>query len=284
MVFEVRDLWPEIPIAIGALKSKPAIMAAKWLERFSYSNSSAVVALSPGMRDGVVKAGYPDDRVKIIPNAADLEFFDVPEEAGLVFRKRYSWLGDRPMVLYGGTFGLMNGVSYLAEIAAEARLINPDVRFVAVGGGAERRTITEKAASLGVLDKNFFIIDKVKKEEMPGIHRAADIVTSLFINLPEMQANSANKFFDGLASGTPIAINYEGWHADLLRDANAGIELDPYDYAAAAKKLIKHLHDRPWLQQAGENARNLAEAEFSRDDLARRLETVLHDVLKRSVA
>jgi len=284
MVFEVRDLWPEIPVAIGALKSKPAIKAAQWLERFSYRNSSAVVALSPGMRDGITKAGYPDDQITVIPNAADLDLFDVPEDAGLAFRRRYPWLQERPMVLYGGTFGLMNGVSYLPRLAAEVRPIDPDIRFVAVGGGAEKDMVMKTARELGVLDENFFIIERVNKEEMPAIHNAADIVTSLFIDLPEMRANSANKFFDGLASGTPLAINYGGWHADLLRDANAGLQLDPHDHTASARTLVKHMADRSWMEQAGKNARKLAVSQFARDDLARRLESVLTDVLKREAA
>ncbi|MEM7041657.1 MAG: glycosyltransferase family 4 protein [Pseudomonadota bacterium] len=284
MVFEVRDLWPEIPIAIGALKSKPVIMAAQWLERFSYRNSAAVIALSPGMRDGVTKVGYPDNRITIIPNAADLDLFDVPEDAGRAFRQRYPWLQDRPMVLYGGTFGFMNGVSYLPKLAAEVMPINPDIRFVAIGSGAEKDQVRKTASELGVLDKNFFIIERVNKEEMPAIHKAADVVTSLFIDLPEMRANSANKFFDGLASGTPVAINYGGWHADLLREANAGLLLDPRDLAGSAKSLAGHLEDRSWLEQAGKNARELAKSQFARDDLARRLEGVLTDVLEREAA
>ena len=53
MVFEVRDLWPELPIAVGALKNPLAIAAARWLERFAYRKATHVVALSPGMRDDV---------------------------------------------------------------------------------------------------------------------------------------------------------------------------------------------------------------------------------------
>lgn len=284
MVFEVRDLWPEIPIAIGALKSKPLIMAARWLERFSYKNADIVVALSPGMRDGVIKTGYPEDRVVIIPNAADLDFFDAPDDAGRVFRDRYPWLQDRPMVMYGGTFGFMNGVSYLPKLAAEVMPLNPEIRFVAIGSGAEKDLVVETATKLGVLDKNFFIIERVRKDEMPAVLKAADMVTSLFIDLPEMRANSANKFFDGLASGTPMAINYQGWHADLLKDANAGMQLDPKDHTAAARHLVARLEDRSWLQQAGKNARKLAEAQFARDNLARQLETVLSAVSARAAA
>lgn len=279
MVFEVRDLWPEIPIAIGVLKSKPLIMAASWLERFAYRRSAAIVALSPGMRDGIVKTGYPENQVEIIPNAADLDLFDVPDAAGRDFRDRHDWLGDRPMVLYGGTFGFMNGVTYLAKLAAAMKALDPDVRFVAIGSGAEKDKVLETAAELGVLDDNFFVIDRVKRMEMPGIHRAADIITSLFIDLPEMQANSANKFFDGLAAGRPIAINYGGWHKALLAEAEAGFHLDPNDLDAAARRLHERLQDRAWLEEAGRQARRLAETRFARDDLALQLEAVLSRVV-----
>jgi len=275
MVFEVRDLWPEIPIAIGAIKSKPMIAAAKWLERFAYRNSAAVVALSPGMRDGVVAAGYPAEKVVIIPNAADLDFFAVPEESAQHFRSQFDWLQDRPLVVYSGTFGFMNGVPYLARLAAEVRKLNPDIRFLAIGSGREHDRIIDTATKLGVLNETFFVLDRVKKADMPSIYRAANLVTSLFINLPEMQANSANKFFDGLAAGTPIAINYGGWHAELLEQTGAGIHLPPEDYAAAAAKLVSHLSDPQWLEQAGRRSRQLAEERFARDDLTRKLEATL---------
>ena len=278
MVFEVRDLWPQIPIAIGVLKSTPLIMAARWLERFAYRRSSAIVALSPGMRDGIASTGYPKNKIEIIPNAADLDLFDVPEDEGRAFRDRHDWLKDRPLVLYGGTFGFMNDVTYLAKLAAAMKPLDPDVRFLAIGSGAEKEKVLTAAAELGVLGENFFVIDRVKRIEMPGIHRAADIVTSIFIDLPEMQANSANKFFDGLAAGRPMAINYGGWHESLLAEAEAGFHLDPKDLNAAARRLRDHLRDRTWLERAGQNARRLADTRFARDDLALQLEKLLMGV------
>ena len=59
MVFEVRDLWPEMPIAIGSLKNPFLVKAARFLEHWAYRHSSSVVALSPGMKSGVIRTGYP---------------------------------------------------------------------------------------------------------------------------------------------------------------------------------------------------------------------------------
>jgi glycosyltransferase involved in cell wall biosynthesis len=275
MVFEVRDLWPEIPIAIGALKGQFPIAAARWLERFAYKHSVQIVALSPGMRDGIVRTGYPENRVHIIPNAADLDLFDVPPERGQRFRRQFGWLQDRPLVAYTGAIGRANGVDYLARLAAVVQKIAPEVRFLVIGEGGEKRKVQETAKNLGVLGQNFFMMEGMPKVEMPAVLSAADLASSVFIELPELWANSANKFFDALASGTPVAINYRGWQAELLKETEAGIVLDARDIEGAAKSLVQVLEDQSWLDRAGLAARRLAEERFSRDMLAKQLEAVL---------
>lgn len=275
MVFEVRDLWPELPIAIGALKGRVTIALARWLERFAYRHSCAVVALSPGMKDGVVKAGFPAEQVTVIPNSCDLDMFRVPPEAGQAFRQRYDWLQDRPMVLYCGTLGRINGVEYLAKVAAAARKLNPEVRFVVVGEGGEHEKVTRIATELGVLGDNFHMIPGVAKQEVPAVLSAATLSTSLFIPLPEMWANSANKFFDALASGTPVCINYRGWQEAYIRDSGAGLILEEHDTDKAAQQIIDALNDPDWLARAAAAATKLAQEAFARDLLADRLESVL---------
>jgi glycosyltransferase involved in cell wall biosynthesis len=275
MVFEVRDLWPELPIAVGALKGRIPIAAARWLERFAYRNSAHVVAFSEGMMEGVLRTGYPEERVHLIPNGSDVELFDVPAAAGQAFRDKFDWLQDRPLVVYTGALGWINGVDYLARLAAAVEKLAPEVCFLVLGGGKQEPSVREMAKRLNVLGRNFFMLAHIPKLEMPGVLSAADIATSLFIDLPEMWANSANKFFDALASGTPIAINYQGWQAELLRETNAGIVLNVHDVESAANRLVQALRDQEWLWQAGAAAKRLAEERFSRDILAQQLEAVL---------
>lgn len=275
MVFEVRDLWPELPIAVGTLQGKLSILAARRLERCAYRNSTQIVALSPGMKAGIVRSGYPEEKVHVIPNGADLELFDVPTTVGQQFRRRFEWLQDRPLVVYTGTLGKINGVDYLARMAAAVRNYMPDVRFLTVGGGGERTKVQEMAQDLGVLGQNFFMLAALPKAEIPAVLSAADIATSTVIDLVALWDNSANKFFDALASGTPVAINHRGWQADLLEETGAGLVLDALDIDKAASQLVRALQNRLWLERAGVAARKLAEERFSRDDLARQFEAVL---------
>lgn len=276
MVFEVRDLWPELPIAIGALQNPLAIWAARRLEKLAYTNAHQIVALSPGMKNGIVKQGFSENKVHIIPNSCDVDDFSVPKEDGLAFRQQFDWLGNRPLVVYAGTLGVINGVGYLARLAHAVSELNSDIRFLIIGrGGREEESIRALAKKLGVLDSNFFMIPQIEKREMPAALSAADVVTSLFIDLPEMENNSANKFFDGLASGTAIAINYGGWQAELLQEFGAGFQLHPTNLMVAAHDLIQFLEDEEQVSEVGSSARELANQHFDRDDMAAKLEKVL---------
>jgi glycosyltransferase involved in cell wall biosynthesis len=274
LVFEVRDLWPELPIAVGALKG-PMIPPAQWLEQFAYRNSSQIVALSPGMKEGITRSGYPPDHVHVIPNSADLDMFSVQAGEGISFRRKFDWLQNRPLVVYTGTLGRINGVDYLARLAAVTRTIAPDIRFLVVGDGAERQRVVDTAKQYRVYEENFFMMPPLPKAQIPAVLSAADMATSLVIDLPQLWDNSANKFFDALASGTPIAINHLGWQAKLLEENGAGVVLDRRDIDQATLKLLDFINDQKRLKDAGISARRLAEEMFSRDKLAKQLEQVL---------
>lgn len=275
LVFEVRDLWPEVPIAVGALKGRVPILAARALERWAYRNSQQVVALSDGMAQGIEATGYPGSQVTVIPNSCDNHLFDVPAEDGFRFRESLSWLGDRPLVLYPGTMGRINGVGYLVRVAQEMQAIDPEIRFLVIGDGVEREKVLELADKVGVAGRSFFHIPPLAKNDLPGYFSAADIVLSLVIPVPILETNSANKFFDGLAAGRPVGVNHGGWQAEIINRNKAGVVLDPADCSLAAKTLSEFLRDPERVSQARKAARVLATGSFSRDRLAAKLEKVL---------
>lgn len=275
MVFEVRDLWPEVPIAVGALRNPVLKLAARWLEGAAYRSSARIVALSPGMKEGIVRRGVPPERVHVIPNCADIELFRVPPERGWEWRRQHPEIADRPMVLYAGTLGRINGVDWLVRVAHAATELAPEVCFVIVGDGREKQRVEEEARHLGVLGRNLFIHPPVAKQEMPAVLSAATVCTSLVIDLEALWDNSANKFFDALAAGRPVVLNHEGWQAELLRAHGAGVVLPVRDVEEAARRLVDRVRDAKWVQGAGAAAARLAEGRFDRAKLAKELNSVL---------
>jgi len=275
MVFEVRDLWPELPIAMGALKNPVTRFMAHRLEKFAYNNAAAVVALSPGMRDGVLRTGYTPNQVAVIPNSSDIDMFRVDSSAGAKFREQRSWLGDRPLLIYTGTFGLINGVGYMVELAVELQALNSDVCILLIGNGKEFDKVKTASESAGVLNKNLFIEAQLPKKDIPSALSAATMASSLFIDKPEMRPNSANKFFDALAAGKPVMINYGGWMHDLITSRGCGLAMWKMPLNTAAIKLDEVMHNQEWLSKASLASAELASKNFDRDVLARELENVL---------
>lgn len=282
MVFEVRDLWPELPIAIGAIESPLLKWVAKKLERYAYFNAEHVIGLSPGMSEGVAKTGYPVAKISTIPNSCDLDLFNPLATCGDDFRGKHEWLQERPLVIYAGTMGHINGVSYLADLASEVKKIDPEIRFLVVGTGVDESKVRARAEELGVLDNNFFMIERVPKNEVPSIFAAATVSTSLFIDLPEMWANSANKFFDSLAAGKPVVINYQGWQAEIIDKENIGLVLPAAPDESAAQKLVELINSSCRLELCRENSLKVAKTYFSRDVLAQDLISVLTRVYDNS--
>ena len=263
-VFEVRDLWPEVPIEMGALRNPVLRGVAGALANFAYRNAEEVVALSPGMEAGIL-ARRPKTRTTVVPNAADLAMFEIDDEKIKAFRARHAWLGDRPLIVYTGALGRVNGVDYLVRAARRMREIDPEIRVLIVGHGLEWEPTKRLAAELGLLDDTVRMWEKVPKSELPAILGAATMSTSFVRPIRALWDNSANKFFDALAAGRPIAVNYGGWQADLLTETGAGLVLDPTDTDDAGERFARFCRDETWLSQARLAAHKLAVERFSRD-------------------
>ena len=277
MVLEVRDLWPAVPIALGILRG-PAAVLARGLERFAYARAQAVVALSPGMAQGVSRCGYPPERIAMIPNSADRELFSVPASAGQDFRRRHPPLGNRPLVVYTGALGRANAVGFMVEMAAATRTLAPEIQFLVVGDGAERDTIAAAAAAHGLLGESFHMLPPCAKNAIPAILSAADLACSFLVNVPAVWENSPNKVFDALAAGCPVLINYPGWIGECLTTSGAGLVVSNTDPQAAARALVAFLADPEARARAQRAARTLAAGPFDRDRLAATLRQVLEQV------
>jgi glycosyltransferase involved in cell wall biosynthesis len=277
LVFEVRDLWPNIPIAMGVIKSPLIKWLAESLEMITYKNSSKIVALSPDMKSYIVNLGISEDKIIVVPNAADFDLFQNIDLFGPSFRNEKGIKDDTILVLYAGTFGNVNGCEYIVRLAAVLNDCN--VCFVMLGDGKERDQLLELAHNAGVLNKNIFFYPQISKKQIPEVFHSADLVISTIINVQALEANSANKVFDGLAAGRGVIINHGGWISDFLKQSNAGIQLS-WDISAAANELRGLIVNKQRILEMGINAKNLAKEKFNRDTLTNEIAEVIKSVCK----
>ena len=273
-VFEIRDLWPAVPIELGVLKGAAA-RTAEWLERRLYAGAERIVVLSEGSLHELRSRGIPDEKLVFIPNAADLDVFrpDVVDED---FRPRHG-LEDRFVALYAGAMGRANGLDQLVDAAdALRRWGDRRVTIVALGDGGERTRLEERARELGL--DNLLFLPSVPKEELAGIVGAADVTLTIFAPFPILETNSPNKFFDSLAAGKPVVVNLGGWLRRLVEEADAGVWVPGGNAEGIAGALSSLAANPQRVEEMGRNARALAEREFGRDEMAERLARTLEEV------
>jgi glycosyltransferase involved in cell wall biosynthesis len=264
-VFEVRDLWPDLPIEMGIVTNpvaKHALLAWEWV---TYRWADKLVALAPGIREGIQrKAKIPDDRIVMIPNGSDTKNL-----RALGRQPRELLPVDDGLFLFGftGTHGLANGLDAVLDAAAVLkRRGQSEIAFALVGDGREKPRLVERARDEGL--DNVHFVGLFKKAEYNRVLCELDVGLQILANVPAFYyGTSPNKFFDYLAAGRPVLVNYPGWMSDLVTEARCGIAVPPDDPEAFADACERFYAERATLDEMGRRARRLAEEEFSQQKI-----------------
>lgn len=272
-VFEVRDQWPEIPIEMGVLRNKALIRVLLWLEKAIYKRSAAIVALSPGMAEGVRSALKQEKPISVVPNSSDTDRFR-PDIDGAGIREEKGWT-ERCVFLHAGAMGRANGLDFLVD-AAEKLRDNRTIHFVLMGDGSEKRALKRRVERLGL--NNMEILDSVAKSELPEYFAACDVSLVIFADYPILEHNSANKFFDSLSAGKPVLLNYSGWQRDVLENGQAGFGCKRCNLEEFVEKVLHLTSNKELRSQMERNARRIAEEKFDRDALAGRVLEVIASI------
>jgi glycosyltransferase involved in cell wall biosynthesis len=258
-VFEVRDLWPELPKQMGVIRNPLVLGAMRLLERMTYRAANACVGLSPGIVNGIRETAGHDKSVRMIPNGCDLELFRNAEE-----RKKVVPV----TAVFAGAHGLANGLDAILDAAVELKKRGRnDISLRLIGDGSQKPRLLGRAARQGL--KNCEFEDPIPKSVLAREFEGFHIGLQVLADVPGFYyGTSPNKFFDYLAAGLPVITNYPGWVAELIEQHNCGIGVPPED-AIAFADAIEHLAVHPETRaRMGQNARRLAERRFDRQQLA----------------
>lgn len=272
-VFEVRDLWPEFPIEIGAIKNKIAIKFLRKFEKRIYDKAEHVVALSPGMKEGVMKAGTPEEKVSMIPNMAKPDRF-YPHEKNMELAKQFDIDTTKFNVIHFGSMGRANGLQYIIEAAKCLRNRGDDsVRFVFMGSGATEPIIKKLAEDYGLYNVQF--LGSHKMDIVAEVVNLCNASITTFLNLPVLKTNSPNKLFDSLSAGIPIIVNSAGWTKEMVERERCGFYCDPENPGELASKLLSYKDDKESLKLWQKNARRLSEEVYDKDILSAQVADVI---------
>lgn len=265
-LFEVRDLWPEAPIQLGYIRNSAIKVSLRKLESRIYAKAEAIVALSPGIAKGV-QAVNSTKTVHLLPNMADCRFFK-PEPKNFSFARLFG-LENAFVIGYFGAAGPSNHLQYLLDVALTCRRQNLDVSFLIAASGSQLSEIKELATLTQA--HNLVFVPYGSKQQLKNYLSIMDAVYTCFGPYPVLQTNSPNKFFDGLAAGKLSIVNTAGWLQELTEENHCGFYADPEDPAAFVSALKPFLDNHALLEEYQQNARRLAEARFSREQLTQKL-------------
>lgn len=263
-VFEVRDLWPELPKQMGVIKNPIVLVMLSFLEWASYRSAHRCIGLSPGIVEGIKLRGVKHEKICLVPNGCDLNIFG---KESTPWRPE-SIHEDDLMAVFTGTHGMANGLDAVLDAAKELKARGNDRVKIALVGQGKLKPNLQARADEEQLD-NVIFHEPVNKDKLSGLMRSADIGLQVLANVPAFYyGTSPNKFFDYIASGLPVLNNYPGWLAGMIQDNQCGFSIQPESPKAFADALESALHNKVQLIDMGINSRALAEKEFDRKKLA----------------
>ena len=263
-IFEVRDLWPELPIAMGM--KNPVLIGGLWLlEWLAYRSSRACIGLAPGIVEGIARRSSKGHPISMIPNGCDLELFH-PRLRGPISLPGINE-GDF-VAIFPGAHGRANGLDAVLDAASVlSRRGDSRIKILLVGDGSEKARLKARAREEKLTNVVFH--DSIPKRKLASLVASADCGLMVLSDVPAFyRGTSPNKFFDYLAAGLPIINNYPGWLAGMITERGLGKCVAPGDAVAFADALQALASDPQASRKMGESARRLAEDEFSRDKLA----------------
>lgn len=269
-VFEVRDLWPDFPIQMGAIKNPWLQRRLYNLEHTLYRTAAHVIPLSPDMEAHVLNKGISPSKITTLLNGTDLDLaHQVDPSAEAQLREKHG-LHQKKIVLYAGTFGRANAIPLLIETAMQM-VDQQDIHFVFMGAGYHETALREAASVV----PNITVVPAEPRYRIFNWFRLADLALVSFLDIPVLSTNSPAKFFDSLASGTPVVVTNPGWTKAFVERYQCGWYADVNEPQSLVRCIEGAFANPEELKQAGANGKLQATILFDRAGMAESLDNIL---------
>jgi glycosyltransferase involved in cell wall biosynthesis len=272
-VLEIRDLWPESIVSVGAMRKGPAVRFLERLEAMAYRNADHIVSVTQSFVPHIIERGGNPDKIAVIKNGVDLELFTKSGTTAAL--KTQLGLEGRFVAAYVGTHGMAHGLGVILE-AAERLRDNPRIAFLLVGDGAERARL-EQLREQKRLD-NVMILGQRPKEDMPGIWAATDTSLILLKRNDLFKKVIPSKMFEAMAMHCPIILGVEGEARALLDEAGAGIAITPESAEELAAAVVKLAGDPGLARELGARGYAHVREHYDRARIAGRYLDLLKEV------
>jgi glycosyltransferase involved in cell wall biosynthesis len=263
-VLEIRDLWPESIVTVGAMKKGVAIRHLEAIEAIAYRCADRIVSVTDSFVSHIEARGGAG-KVEVIKNGVDLTLFSTRADEEEI--KRRFGLEGRFVAAYIGTHGMAHGLDTALDAAALLR-DDPRIGFLLVGDGSERRRLQARAKAMKL--DNLRIIGQLPKTDMPAVWAATDVSLILLRKSEAFKKVIPSKMFEAMAMACPIVLGVEGEAKELLQAAGAGLAITPESAAELAANVVRLAEDRELAAGLGNRGLAHVRENFDREKLAAR--------------
>lgn len=265
-VFELRDLWPDSIVAVGAMRETRFIRLLRKVEYFLYRRAARIVSVTESFKRVLTANGIAGDKISVVPNGVDVEAF-VPGPKPQELEQQLGVEG-KFVVAYVGTVGMAHGIGTLLE-TAKALQRRTDIAFVVVGTGAEQHVLAERSRQEG--SSNVIFVGAVSKAEVKDYWRLCDAAVVLLRDAPLFRHVIPSKMFEAMGMERTVILGVKGESEDILRASGGGIAIPPEDAVALAQAVAELADNRERCASFGLMGRRFASEKFNREILARRM-------------
>lgn len=261
-VLDLRDLWPDSIVAVGAARRSLAIRLVELVELALYRHAVGVVCVSPAFIENLASRGIGRGKLALVPNGVDAAFWGVPGD-GQGWRARRGFSASDVLVSFVGTIGMAHGLGTVLDAAAQLAPSHPELRFLIVGDGAERQALETEVARRGLRSVTFTGL--VPRSEVRDVMAATDIALVLLRDSPVFRTVLPTKMFEAMAAGRPVVLGVDGEARRVLESSGGGLFVPPQD-GGALVEAIRQLASSPERRAAlGESGRRYVHQEYDRE-------------------
>lgn len=268
LVLEIRDIWPESIVTVGAMRRGLAVRILERMERWMYLGADHIVAVGEGYKRKVLDRADVADRISVITNGVDLERF-APQEPSTDFLHRHG-LEDRFVCSYVGTIGMAHGLETVLNAAEHLRSSGrTDIVFCLVGDGAERGPLQATCEARG-LESLVKFTGRLPKSEMSAVLASSD---ALLVHLKKsdlFETVIPSKIFEAMAMNRPIVMGVRGEAADIVRRSRSGLIIEPSDPKKMVQAVCQLADDPELYRQLSESGRSFVAQQYTREVFAER--------------
>ena len=276
-VFEVRDIWPQSAIELGALKNPLIIHALEAMEMLLYARASLIVIVAESTRPYLLAKGIAPEKIVMIPNGIDARYLASTDRTATAETIRAeTGLKDKFIVSYIGTHGLSHALDAVLR-AAEGLRADATIHFLFVGEGAEKDRLKQLAAELKL--DNVTFLKEQPRERLLAFYRASNVSLVPLRRLDIFKQVLPSKLFELMGTGCPIICSVEGEAAALIRCAEAGLCIEPENPEALIAAIRQLRADPDLARQWSAHGERFVKTHYLRSALAEKYVEALKEVV-----